>query len=268
MRVRSLLAGLGGSCLAVVALGAATACGDDAAAASTPVPEAGTGETGPEASSATAVQKGRIIDAVDKFGVSAATVTAAGNSVTTKEDGTYEIAVPRNVPYSVSVTEPEHFKLNDQAMIFKKDTLERGDTSLLGTSIASILASLLPPRDVARGLLVVRVNPLPPCDSEEGSTITIEPAGTSKVTYFASGRPDKSRTSALKDEAFSAAISDVDVGVPIKVTVQSPRCEQVPFPIDVADVTYTGVQQTEPGNVLSYIRVYIGPTKIADAGAD
>ena len=215
-----------------------------------------------------AKQKGRIIDAIDKFGVTAATVSIAGKTAVTKDDGTYEIIVPRNTPYTMSVTAGEHYKLNEQEWIVKTETFDRTDTSLLSTSIANILASFLPPRDAAKGLLVVRVNPLPPCDSEQGSKLSIEPASASKVTYFSAGRPNKNASSATKDEAFSAAFSDVDIDVPIKVTVDSPLCEQVAFPVDYQGVTYTGVQKTEPGEVLSYIRVFIGPKKIVDAGTD
>ena len=122
--------------------------------------------------------------------------------------------------------------------------------------------------DATKGLLVVRVYPKAPCDSEQGSLLSIEPAGTSKVTYFASGKPSTAATSTTKDEAFSAVFSDVDVGVPIKVTVNSPLCEQIAFPIDDAGITDTGVQKTEAGDVLSYIRTYIGPKKAVDASTD
>jgi hypothetical protein len=128
--------------------------------------------------------------------------------------------------------------------------------------------ALLPPIDKTKGILAVRVYPIAPCDSEEGSTLSIEPAGTSKVTYFFGGQPNKMKTSAQKDQSFSGIFTDVDVAVPIKVTVDSPLCEQLPFPVDFQGVTYTGVQKTEPGDVVSYIRVFIGPKKIADSGTD
>lgn len=272
MRFRQLFAGAVLSAVATSALGIA-ACSSDSSSSSSsstggPTNEGGTdAPIGPVGANETK-QKGRIVDAIDKFGVTAATVTIAGKSVITKEDGTYEIVVPRNTPYTMSVTEASHFKLNEQEWIVKSETFDRTDTSLLSTDIANILASFLPPRDAAKGLLVVRVYPLPPCDSEQGATLSIEPASASKVTYFSAGRPNKSATSTTKDEAFSAAFSDVDINVPIKVTVSSPTCEQVPFPVDYQGVTYTGVQKTEPGAVLSYIRVFIGPKKPADAGTD
>lgn len=270
MRSRPLFSALVLSSVSVLAAGAATtACSDDAKSPADP--GGGTAEAGADsqpAGSNEAKQKGRIVDAIDKFGVTGATVSIAGKTVTTNEDGTYEIVVPKNTPYSMSVTSPAHFKLNEQEWIVTKDLFDRTDTSLLPNDIAKLLSSFLPARDPAKGLLVVRINPLPPCDSEQGSTLSVEPQGASKITYFAAGRPNQGATSTTKDEAFSAAVSDVDPGVAIKVTVTSPSCEQVAFPVDYQDVTYTGVQKTEPGDVLSYIRVFIGPKKIADAGTD
>ena len=50
--------------------------------------------------------------------------------------------------------------------------------------------------------------------------------------------------------------------------MSSPICEQVAFPVDYEGVTFTGVQKAETGDVVSYIRVFLGPKKIADSGAD
>ena len=267
MRFRPLFAGVFFSSVAASATGIA-ACSSSSNATVEPASEAGTDAPIGPVGATEAKQKGRVIDAIDKFGVAGATVSIAGKTALTKDDGTYEIVVPRNTPYRMSVTASGHYKLNEQEWIVKKEAFDRTDTSLLSTDIANLLASFLPPRDAAKGLLVVRVNPLPPCDSEQGATLSIEPVGASKITYFSGGRPNKSATSTTKDESFSAAFSDVDISVPIRVTVSSPTCEQVAFPVDYQDVTYTGVQQTEPGEVLSYIRVFIGPKKIADAGTD
>ncbi len=242
--------------LASVAAAGGSGCSSSSSANSAP------GDGGPAEASAGAVkQKGRVIDGVDKFGVIGATVSIAGKTAVTKDDGTYEIEIPQNVPYSMSVTDGEHWKLNEQEWIFKKQLFDRTDTSLLSISIGNLLLSFLGTRDMAKGILFVRVNPLPPCDSEQGAKVSLETPGTSKVTYFVSNRPDKTATSTTKDEAFSAVVYDVDVGVPLKVLVDSPTCAQVAFPVDYQDVTYTGNQKVEAGTVLSYIRTFIGPKK-------
>ena len=227
----------------------------------TPDPDAGTTTDGGTVGSNEAKQNGRVIGALDKLEIANATVSIAGKSVVTKADGTYEIVVPKNTPYSMIVSHDEHYRLNEQEWIVKSDAFPRGDTSLLSKDTANLLASFLPPRDAAKGLLVVRIVPMPPCDTEDGSTLAIEPKGASKLTYFAGGRPNQSATSAKKGEAFAAAFSDVDPGVNVKVTVTSPLCQQLPFPVDFDGVTYPGNQKTEPGEVLSYVRVFIGPKK-------
>ncbi len=267
MRFRSVFAGALLSSIAVLAAGIA-ACSSSSDNGATPTAEAGADTSIGPVGSNESKQKGTIMDAIDKFPVVGATVTIEGKTAVTGADGTYEIVVPRNTAYRMAVTEDQHYKLNDQEWIVKSETFDRGVTSLLSKDIGNLLLSFLPPRDATKGLLVVRVYPKAPCDSEQGSLLSIEPAGTSKVTYFAGGKPSTAATSTTKDEAFSAVFSDVDVGVPIKVTVNSPLCEQIAFPIDDADITYTGVQKTEAGDVLSYIRTYIGPKKAVDASTD
>ena len=133
---------------------------------------------------------------------------------------------------------------------------------------ADFLAGLLPGRNADKGLVVVKVNPQPPCASEEGATLTIDPPGEAKLTYFNGSLPQTSLTAVKAGSTFSAAFYNVEVGVPLKITVTSPECGQVPFPIDVGDVTYTGALTAEPGNALSYVRLYIKDPVVADAGAD
>ena len=261
--------------IAVAAVGSAcavAACSDSSSSTPTNtggVDGGGTGETGP-VGSGEAKQTGKIVGALDKLGVEGATISIDGKTASSKADGTYEIVVPKDKPYTMSVSADGFFKLNEQEWILKKDQLDRGETSFLSKDIGSLLASFLPARDsVNKGLLVVRVLPVPPCDSEQGTTVTIAPAGASKATYFSGGRPNQQSTSTTKGEAFSVAFSDVDPGVNIVVTANSPLCEQLPWPQDQGDVTYTGNQKAEAGDVLSYIRVFIGPKKtVTDAGTD
>ena len=261
--------------IAALTVAAAVACSsssDGGGAQVQPGTEAGGGdaqaEASPDGGFAGPTQTGRIIDAVGKDGVTGATITAGGKSVPANADGTYAIGITKEVPSSMSVTAPDHFKLNEQEWIVKTDLFARGDTSLLSTSTANLLATFLPPRDAAKGLLAVRIYAIPPCESEAGATLAIEPAGTAQVTYFASGLPSKTATVTSKDESFSGVFTNVDAGIPIKVIVSSPSCEQLAFPIDYGGVTLTGVQKAEPGDVVSYIRVFVGPKKVADSGAD
>ena len=264
------------SSVAIVALGAAAACGSSSSSADPGVSEGGGDGDLPDTMQLDvqvtnpneAKQKGRVIDALSKFGVTNPVITVGSKSVTGNADGMYEIIVPKNKPYSMSVTAEDHWKLNEQEWILKTDFVDRMDTALLSTSIANVLATLLPPRDKAKGILVVHVAPLPPCASEAGSVISIAPAGSAKITYFSGGKPDKTVTSAVAGESFSAAITDVEPGINVVVKADSPTCELVAFPVDYQGVTYTGNQKAEAGNVLSYLRVFVGPPKIVDGGGD
>ena len=271
MRVRELSAAAVASSLAFAAAMACSSSSDGTNPVA-PTVEAGGVDAQTEATTDSAAtgptQTGRIIDAVGKDGVMSATVSIAGKSVTTNDDGTYAIGITKNVPSTMSVTAPDHYKLNEQEWIVKSDLFARADTSLLSNSTAGLLATFLPARDPAKGILAVRIYPVPPCTSEAGATIAIEPAGAAKVTYFAGGIPSKTATVTSKDETFAGIFTNVDPGVPIKVTVSSPTCEQVAFPIDYDGVTLTGVQKVETGDVVSFIRVFLGPQKIADSGAD
>lgn len=272
MRFRHIFAG---SFASTLAIGAAVACssssGSDAPAPTGPGNEAGNSDAPRGTADATftePTQTGRIIDAVGKSGVAGATVTIGGKTVTTADDGSYAIGITKGAPTSMSVAAADHFKLNEQEWIVKTDLFERKDTSLLSNSSATLLASLLPARDPAKGLLAVKVYPLPPCVSEQGSTLALRPAGTAKLTYFKGGLPDKTSKVVSKDEAFSGIFTDVDPGVPLEVVVTSPICEQQAFPVDYGGVTLTGAQKAEVGDVVSYVRIFLGPAKIADSGTD
>lgn len=271
MRVRELSAAAFVSALAFAAAVACSSSSDGTNPEAPPIEASGV-DAQPEAATDAAMsgptQTGRIIDAVGKEGVKGAAVSIAGKSVTTNDDGTYAIGITKNVPSTMSVTAPDHYKLNEQEWIVKADLFARADTSLLSNSTAGLLATFLPTRDPAKGFLAVRIYPLAPCTSEAGATIAIEPAGAAQVTYFAGGIPSKTATVTSKGETFAGIFTNVDPKVPITVTVSSPSCEQLAFPIDYDGVTLTGVQKVETGDVVSFIRVFLGPQKIADSGAD
>ncbi len=258
--------------LASLVCASIVACGDDDDATVNDPSQDG-GSDGQQdvavASENEAKQTGKIIKAqTENEGVAGATVTAGNTSVTTNAAGDYEMIVPRNTPYRMTVSAPDYFKLLEQEVIVKTASLARGNTNLLPTATANLLAGLLPDRKAEKGLVVVKVNPLPPCTSEEGSVVTIDPPGEAKVTYFEGSFPKTSLTAAKAGATFSAAIYNVEVGVPLKVTVTSPDCAEVAFPVDVGDVTYTATLSAEPGEALSYMRVFIRDTAEPDAGGD
>ena len=277
MRVRELSVAIAASSSALVVLSLVVSSGvscssSDDTSPRDPGGEAGGSDAPTEAATDAALngprQTGRIVDAVEKSGVAGAVVTIGGKSVTTADDGTYAIGIARDVPLSMNVTAPDHFKLNEQEWVVKSDLFDRADTSLLSNATAGLLTAFLPTRDPAKGFLAVRVYTIAPCDSEAGATLTLEPPGIAQLTYFAGGLPSKAATVTSKDETFSGIFTNVEVGTPLKVVVASPTCEQVPFPVDYGGVTLTGGQMAETGDAVSYIRVFVGPKKIVDSGTD
>jgi hypothetical protein len=264
------------SCASMMGVLAFMACNDDATPNPVVLDSGATADSAPDldvtvtvTSDAQSKQIGTIIQAqTTDQGVGDASVSIADGAVFTNANGQYQIIVPRNTPYQMIVAADGFYKLHEQEYFVTIDTLDRGVTNLLASSTADFLASLLPGRDNTKGLLLVKVNPRPPCVTEEGSTITIDPAGNSKLSYFSGPLPSSAQLSTKGGTDFSAVFYNVDVGVPIKVLVTSPSCKQVAFPVVVGDVTYTGEHATvEGGESLTYVRTYIqDPVGAADAG--
>ena len=251
-------------------LAALGACGDDDNS-----PNLGV-DAGSEASTTTPdgggafVQRGQIVRATAvETVVPGATITVGDKSVTSDETGGYTIEVPEGAPYQMRVSAPSYYTLVEQEWTVRGPSpFDRGQTQLLATTLANILTAGLTDRDMAKGLLVVKVTPLAPCDSEEGSTVTLDPPGDAKVQYFDGQFPSPDKTSIAKGTAFSAVFYNVEPGVPLTVRVDSPRCEALAFPVEQGGVAYGGTQKVEPGEALSYLRLFLGPVKASDAGAD
>jgi hypothetical protein len=203
-------------------------------------------------------QTGKITQALSNgTPVGVATVTIAGKSVKTKEDGTYAISIPKGTPYSMVVTGEGFFKLTEQDWSTNQDVLEWGETQLLPQSIGSLLVGFLQGRDSTKGQLVVRVVPLPGCDSEEGSTLELDPPGNTKLAYIEGGTPKATATSVKKGEDFSAVFYNIDPGAKVSIKVTSPTCAQKPYPVDAQNVTFTGTQTIEGGDSLTFSRVFL-----------
>lgn len=255
--------------LSLACAAAVVACGDDDNGGRTGVDGGGSDATD-GASGGGAKQKGKIVVALQDVPLPGATVTIGSSTATTDKDGNYEIGFTKGAPIQMQVTADDYYKLYEQEYVVDKDAYDRGSTSLLAKSVAGTLLSFLQGRDAAKGLLVVRVQPQAPCDSEEGATVALDPPGSSMVRYIQNGTPSNTRTSVKKGESFSAVVYNIDPGANVTVKVESPTCKQEAFPVVDGDVTYTGQhQKIEAGEVLSYMRVYLKDANTAaDAGSD
>lgn len=243
--------------LSLVTLASLVACSSSSSSSSSGgSPDAGTTDQLP----APPYQKGKITQALSNgTAVGVATVTIAGKSAHTKDDGTYAISIPKGTPYSMVVTGDGFFKLTEQDWISNQDILDWGETQLLPQSIGTLLVSLLAGRDATKGQLVVRVVPLPGCDSEEGSTLELDPPGNAKLSYIQGGTPKATATSVSKGEDFSAVFYNVEPGAKVNIKVTSTTCTQKAYPVDAQGVTFTGTQTIEGGDSITFSRVFLGP---------
>jgi hypothetical protein len=250
----------------------AVACSD-----STTTPAPAGGDSGPDASApevipapTEAIQSGRVITAQQETAVEGATITVGGKSVTTAADGKYAIAVPKDSPFRMRVAAEEHYTLLEQEYsIGGKATLDRGDTQLLSRTTANLLVAFLQGYDKTKGLVSVRVSPLAPCASEEGATVTLDPPGAAQFRYVSGSIPREGQPAVKAGESISVIFYNVEPGVKVRPVVTHPSCEVVPFPVAVGDVSYTNAEVTpEPGEVLTFVRAYVGPAKAVDAGTD
>jgi hypothetical protein len=203
-------------------------------------------------------QTGRIIRALSgKAPIGCATVTVAGETTTTAQDGTYAIVVPKNKPYTMSVAADNHFALREQEWTISTDPFARGDTNMLDRKTAELVSAFLEKRDPTKGTLAVTVIALAPCASANGATLQLDPPGSARLSYFADGLPSTGATAVREGEAFSGAFYNVETNTPVNVKVSSPTCSPVAFPVEYQGVTYSGAQQTQSGEHLAFVRVFI-----------
>lgn len=217
-----------------------------------------------------AVMSGRIVTAQQLTAVEGATLSIAGKTQKTNAEGKYAIAVPKTSPFRLRVTAEEHYTLLEQEMsVGGKATYDRGDTQLLSRTTANLLVAFLDGYDKTKGLVAVRVWPRPPCASEEGATVTLDPPGAAKFKYVENSIPRAGKASVKAGESISVVFYNVEPGTKVRPIVTHPTCETLPFPVDLGDVTYTSDTHTaEAGEVLAFLRAYVGPPKATDAGAD
>lgn len=218
-----------------------------------------------------ATQTGRAIVVQLATPLAGATVSAAGKQATTEADGTYTLQVPRGTPFTLRFTAPEHYQLIEQEYVVTKDPYARGDSLVLAKATAQLLSAFLDGYDKTRGLIAVRVVKKTGCATETGAVVGVEAPADAKpiVKYTTNGLPGNG-TSIVAGDNNGALIYNVPTGAPLKVTVKHPTCAPLPFPVEFEGTTYTsGAATPEPGESLSFVRVFLGPgAPQPDAGVD
>jgi hypothetical protein len=239
-----------------VSLGALLACSSSSSEPST-ANDGGGADGGGVGSSTETKQTGRAAVVQTATPIPGAVVSAGGAQATADADGNYAITVPRGKPITLKLSAPDHLQLIEQEYIVDTPSYARGDSLLIKTATARLLAAFLPGYDEAKGLLAVKVVPMTGCATEGGTTLTLDPPGA-ELKYTKGGLPDSS-TSVTAGENNGALFYNVTPRLPVKVTATHPTCKQLPFPVEYQGVKYTGVQTTEPGESFSFVRVFLGP---------
>jgi hypothetical protein len=209
-----------------------------------------------------AKQKGKMVELGQTVGVVGATVDLGGHSAVTMgapSKGAYEIAVPINTPYFMTVTEPGHVKLIEQEWQLSAD-YDRMTTGMVDVGTQGMLQGALPGFDATKGVLGVGITKSAggACASEAGATIALAVPGNSKIRYFKAGFPDGMTMAVLDGQNTpSAVIYNIDVGADLTLAPTAPTgCTLDTFPHTEGAITYTGKAKVEAG-ASAFTRVFV-----------
>ena len=200
-------------------------------------------------------QHGMIVDFDSNQPIAGATVTANDATAVTDAKGVYDLKVHKDEAFEMNVTSDGYVKLVEQETTLSVD-YDRGKTTIVPMGLANLLHNTLQGYDATLGVLSVAVLPTGGCKSEGGAKIDVTPKGVAKIRYFASKLPSNSET-VVAGEFPSAVIYNLQPGVAITVTVESPSCTQAAFPIVSNGITYLATVSTEAGDVTSFQRLFL-----------
>ncbi|HEY8041935.1 MAG TPA: hypothetical protein VIF15_19165 [Polyangiaceae bacterium] len=239
--------------LASAAVGCSSASGDGGGGGGAPAPSATT-STDPQR----AVQTGKIVDFDTSKALAGATIDdGLGDTATSAADGTYSLSVVKDTPFSMRVTAGSYIKLLEQQTQLSQD-YDRGPTTMVATSLANTLHTLLPHYDATLGVLSVQAIPQGECESEAGAKVEVDGASGFQVVYFQHKIPNLQLTGMEAGELPSAVIYNLPPGAPVTVRLSHPKCKQMPFPVTgTGGITYLGAVTTEAGDATAFQRLFL-----------
>lgn len=228
----------------------------------TPTDAGGGKDAAPDVPSNTFTQSGKVVDFDSGKGVKGATVTAKTATdtftATTDDTGKYSLAVPKNTPYTMSLTADKYLKLNEQEWSLTADA-NRGDTKFVSAGTQALLQSLLTGYDDTLAVLSVGFIKKSSCTASlDGVTITLDTPGKAVVKYFAGGFP--SGTAVKDGESPAALFYNYTPGQDVKFTLTGTTCKLSAFPQSdptAAGISYSGKVTTEAGKAASFARFFL-----------
>ncbi len=228
----------------------------------TPTDAGGGKDAAADAPSNTFAQTGKVVDFDSGKGVKGATVTAKTATdtftATTDDTGKYTLAVPKNTPYTMSLTADKYLKLNEQEWSLTGDA-DRGSTKFVSAQTQALLQSLLGGYDNTLAVVSIGFIKLSTCTASlDGMTITLTTPDKAQVKYFSGGFPNGAAVSEGASPA--VLVYNFTPGAEMKFTLAGTTCKLAAFPQTdptAATISYTGKVVSEAGQSASFIRFFL-----------
>lgn len=210
---------------------------------------------------------GSVVDNTSGDPVMGATINVGGQTATADAMGAFSVKYATKVPSQLVITKDGYYSFANPEWTLIGDAARI--TPIVSDSTAGLLTQVLtgnpptPPRDEAKGYVIVSLSKAEGCASVAGATITISDSGATGRYFGSGGLPDTTLTSALDNTDPAIAFYNVAAG-PVTVTVTHPTCKAKAFPIDFeyekgkGAVRLTGNINVIGGNTLNSHLVVMG----------
>ena len=200
---------------------------------------------------------GQVIDFATKVPLQGATIASDfGTRTLSVADGKYSLPVLADTPFAAAVTAPSYVKLREQEVQVGLTPAYRGQSPLFSQGTFDALrGNLSPAPDTSKGIVAVLVVPTGGCATEDGTSITISPAGSSKIRYVRGAGPSPTESNVARGNMPSAIAYDVDPQQAFSLQITGGTCRQKGYPYTEGGITYTGKASVESGNAVTFVRI-------------
>ena len=186
----------------------------------------------------TAKLTGQMIDYSTQTGEAGWEVTAGAVKATTNGKGVYELAIPKDTFFTLSVTDPKggHYNLVEQEKKISGDW-DSGRLRFVGKPVGDVLLGVLK-ADKTKPVVSVAFVALESCkakaaDFPQGAKMSA--AGASVVYY--KGNPDPTLTEAQAGQDPAGVLFNSTPGAALEVKADYSKCTQKAYPVTVDDPT-------------------------------